>query len=196
MGRDDNRGPRLVGDPGDDRRLVERVLAGDREAFGLLVRTHQARLYRQARGMGLDPDTCEDLVQEAFVSAYGKLAECRDPGRFGLWVYRILRNRCLDHLKDVRRGSVPLEDVTLHARRGQPERDAGRARLRAGIRRGLEGLSPVLREAFLMKHHLELEYEEMAELEGVTVSAMKMRVKRAREALRRALEEWDLAQGM
>jgi RNA polymerase sigma-70 factor (ECF subfamily) len=146
--------------------------------------------------MGLDPDTCEDLVQDAFVSAYLKLRECKDPPRFGLWVHRILRNRCLDHLKDIRRKTVPIEDVTLHSRQGRPDRDAEQARMRTGIRDGLDALTPPLREAFLMKHHLGMEYAEMAELEGVTVSAMKMRVQRAREALRRTLEALDLAQGM
>ena len=188
----ERRAPHRAAGAEPDGRLVERVRQGEAEAFAALVRRHQARLYRHARGMGLSPDVSEDMVQDAFVAAWEKLDDCHDPERFGLWVYRILRHRCLDHLKDVRRRHVPLEDVPLRAERGLPERDEHRARVRDGVRRGLDALTPVLREAFLMKHHLGLEYAEMAELEGVSVSAMKMRVQRAREALKRTLEELEL----
>ena len=188
--------PRPAWEATDDEALVERVLGGDRSAYAGLVGRHQERLYRQARAMGLDADTCEDLVQEAFVTAYEKLVECHDPARFGVWVYRILRNRCLDHLKDVRRRSVPIDEVVLHARHGLPERDAALARARQQIEAGLRSLSPLLREAFLMKHHLGMDYAEMAEIQGVGVSAVKMRVQRSREALRQALAPLDLEDGV
>lgn len=89
-----------------DADLVRRVLAGDLEDYSALVRRHQNVLYRYARAMGLDGDTAADMVQDTLVKAYRQLRECRQPGRFRAWLFRILRNRCLDHLKEIGRAHV------------------------------------------------------------------------------------------
>jgi len=172
---------------GDDV-LVARVLAGEQEVFSTLVRRHQAELYRYARNLRIDHDSASDLVQDAFVTAYTRLAQCSDPARFRFWLFRILRNRCLDWLRDIRRRSVGLDDVTLVAR-GTPNDSASGSELRETLDRCMNELSSDLREAFLMKHHEGRSYQEMAELADASVSAMKMRVHRAREALRDALLE-------
>ena len=182
---------RLVGGESSDAELVGRVLDGESEAYSTLVRRHQDALYRHATGMGLDHDTACDLVQDAFVKAYGSLAECRDRERFRVWAFRILRNRCLDHLKDIRRRSVPLEKVVLEAR-GGPAHATERSELRATLAAALDELPTDMRDAFLMKHHQGRSYEEMADIAGASVSAMKMRVHRAREAL----AEWLRAAGV
>ncbi|HEX6589412.1 MAG TPA: RNA polymerase sigma factor [Longimicrobiales bacterium] len=169
-----------------DGRLVARVLAGERDAFEHLVRRHQDELYHHARTLRIDHDAASDIVQESFVAAFTRLAQCSDPERFRFWVLRILRNRCLDYLRDIRRRSVALEDVTLVAR-GTPGDALAGSELRATIERALDSLSSDLRDAFLMKHHEGRSYQEMAELADASVPAMKMRVHRAREALRDAL---------
>jgi len=79
-----------------DAAFVARVLNGERDAFEILVRRHQAFLFRRARWMGLDADTAADLVQDALIKAYQNLSTCREPDRFGFWVGKILRNLCLD----------------------------------------------------------------------------------------------------
>jgi len=175
-------------DSSGDAALVAQVLDGDREAFSFLVRRHQDELYRYARNLRIDHDAASDLVQDAFVTAYTRLGQCSDPARFRFWLFRILRNRCLDFLRDIRRRSVSLEDVTLVAR-GTPGDAASSSQLRETIERALEALSADLREAFLMKHHEGRSYQEMAELAEASVPAMKMRVHRARETLRDALIE-------
>lgn len=172
-----------------DGDLVRRVLAGDRESYSTLVRRHQAALHRFVRGMRIGADTAADLVQDGFVRAYTRLDECRDPERFRTWLYRIVRNLCMDHLKNIRRRTVALEDVTLHATGPGPEDELYRSELGSGLRAALDTLTPELREAFLLKHWEERSYDEMAELAGASVSAMKMRVLRAREALRDTLAD-------
>jgi RNA polymerase sigma-70 factor, ECF subfamily len=162
-----------------DGALVERVLSGDREAFSALARRHQEALFRYARGMGIDRDTAADLVQDALVKAYTRLAQCRDREHFRAWLFRVFRNLLLDHARDVRRRVVPLDAVR---ERAAPE--AGEAELRAALAGALAALPPTLREAFLLKHQQEYSYEEMAEILDASVSALKMRVHRAREALR------------
>ena len=169
-----------------DAALVAQVLEGDREAFSFLVRRHQDELYRYARNLRLDHDTASDLVQEAFVTAYTRLGQCSDPARFRFWLFRILRNRCLDFLRDIRRRSVSIDDVTLVSR-GTASDAAASSELRHTIDQALGALSAELREAFLMKHHEGRSYQEMAELAEASVPAMKMRVHRARETLREAL---------
>lgn len=166
----------------DDAACVARVRAGERDAFAILVRRYQTSLYRHARALGLDHDTGHDAVQDAFVRAYTNLETCRDTAHFRTWLFRILRNRCLDHLKDVRRRHVPLDTVTIPASDNATSIEDADALVRA-----FRQLPPALREAFLLKHRDGCSYEEIAERTGATVSALKMRVHRARDLLRATL---------
>jgi RNA polymerase sigma-70 factor (ECF subfamily) len=165
-----------------DAMLVKRVRDGDPSAYELLVRRHQAALFRRARWMGFEPDTAADMVQDALIKAYESLASCRDPNRFLFWAGQILRNKCLDFLKSAARRGVPLS-LELPAEWGNPEVEHERSALRDQLKQALAALPEEQREAFLMKHGEDLSYEEMAELTGASVSAMKMRVHRARELL-------------
>jgi RNA polymerase sigma-70 factor (ECF subfamily) len=166
-----------------DAAIVAHVLAGERDAYAILVRRYQVGLYRQACSLGMDHDTALDHVQDALVRAYASLNECRDRDRFRVWLFRILRNRCLDHLKDIRRRHLPLDVVQLAQDPPEPMPDA-----RSALRDAFSELSPALREAFLLKHRDGCSYEEIAEHTGASISALKMRVHRARELLRAHLE--------
>jgi RNA polymerase sigma-70 factor, ECF subfamily len=168
-----------------DAQLVERVLAGETAAFEFLVRRYQESLYRVAAGMVLDADVAADLVQDALIRAYSRLRDCRDPERFRFWLFRTLRNRCLDHLKERRQRDVPLDSVSSL---GEDPHTLDRIAERTALLESLERLSPALREAFVLRHVEELSYEEMAEVLDAGVSALKMRVMRARETLRETLE--------
>jgi len=184
----DARRPGRLAETQDDAQLVTRILAGDQECYSVLVERYQGGLYRYALGMVRDSDLASDLVQDSFVKAYTSLRSCQDPARFGAWLYRILVNRCKDHLKSRRRHTVPLEEETAAA----PESDgasleADRTSLRGTMERALATLPEAQREAFLLKHLEERSYEEMAEMLGASVSALKMRVMRAREALQAVL---------
>ena len=176
----------------DDAALVAGVLGGQRQAYGALVARHQDLLYRHALRMTRDADTAADLVQSAFVRAYTELGRCRDPGRFGAWVFRILSNLTKDWLKNRRRRDLPL-DVTpedaLAAGDPDPVHDLERQELRRILDHALAELPVTLREAFVLKHEEGLEYEEMSRLMEVSVPALKMRVHRARQLLQAALQE-------
>jgi RNA polymerase sigma-70 factor, ECF subfamily len=165
-----------------DADLVRRTVAGDRDAYGDLVRRHQDAVYRYLRGMSLDHDTALDLVQDAFVRAYDRLAGCVDHAHYRAWVFRIARNLCLDHLKNVRRLSVPMSrvegaDAIVDGRAVSPDLDLT-------LRSALDRLPTALREAFLLKHDAGYTYDEIADLTQASPSAVKMRVHRARESLR------------
>jgi RNA polymerase sigma-70 factor (ECF subfamily) len=171
-----------------DAEVVERVLAGRREEYATLVERYQAMLYHHALGMVSSPDAAADLVQDSFVKGYTSLRSCQDPSRFGAWVHRILRNRCLDYLKDHRRRTVPIEErAAALTSRDDPEADLGRSETRRAVSAALATLPEAQREAFLLKHVDGLSYDEMAERLDASVSALKMRVMRAREALQALL---------
>ncbi len=175
-----------------DGALVRRALAGDTESYGTLVRRHQEGLFRYARGLGVPREPAQDLVQDAFIKAYRNLATCEDPNRFEVWVFRILRNGALDFLKDIRRRGVSVDVIPLLDPSPGPFQETVRSELRADLEVGLGRLPTDLRDAFLMKHLEGLSYEEMAATTGASVSALKMRVLRAREALRQVLAERSL----
>jgi RNA polymerase sigma-70 factor (ECF subfamily) len=176
-----------------DGTLVLAVLDGDAESFGVLVRRHQAAMFRYAVRMCGDRDDADDVVQSAFVRAYRNLAQCREGERFAAWVRQIVMNECRTLLATRGRRSrwfVTDEAVLAAAESPTPIMDPEGPEL-GRIERALGTLTSDLREAFLLKHMEELSYEEMAQLTGAGVSALKMRVKRACEQLREQLESRD-----
>jgi RNA polymerase sigma-70 factor (ECF subfamily) len=179
---------RRLADVPSDAELIERVLNGEKQQFEHLVGRYQRALYRHAVSIVLDHDAAADMVQDAFVRAYLSLRDCRDRAHFRAWLFRTLRNRCLDYLKEAGRRNVRLDDVEepLDDAAG-PGAIAERNEMRSGITNALAELPPALREAFVMHYVDGMSYETMAELLDASVSALKMRALRAREALSSAL---------
>lgn len=175
-----------------DGDLVRRVLAGDAPAYAGLVLRHRDRLARYARHVLGNREDAEEAVQDAFVRAYRSLSRCDGPERFGPWLFGILVNRCRTRYgQTARRAAWLVHDDEAIAGAEAPEETDGEL-WREAVDRAMARLEPVYREAFLLKHVEELSYEEMAELTGAGVSALKMRVSRACERLRVMLEEGEV----
>jgi RNA polymerase sigma-70 factor, ECF subfamily len=170
-----------------DQDIIQSVLAGNRDAFRVLISRYSDPLYRHALCMTGSPDVAEDILQLSFIKAYQHLAEVR--GRFDAWVFRIVANGCKDWLKNIRRTHLSYEEDDQPTSYATPEEELDRTELRDDLDRALASLPGSLREAFVMKHVEGRSYEEMADLLGTTVGALKMRVHRAREALQALLEE-------
>ncbi len=168
-----------------DGMVVRRVLGGDTDLYRVLVERYRRRFGRYAVGMLGDRDAAADAMQEAFIRAYDSLASLRDPDGFGRWFFRILTNQCHNSIARHR----PAADVAAvdPPARERTERMVEQAELGAAIEAALNDLTPEQREAFVLKHVDGHSYEEMAELLGVGVDALKMRVHRARDALRASL---------
>ncbi len=173
-----------------DADLVAAVLAGDIEAFSGLVRRYEDTCVRFAvRMLGSRVDA-DDALQSAFMRAFRGLRSCREPDRFGGWLYQIVVNECRTYASRQRRQELRFTPATDAIERAvapgsEPEEDAD---VGGHIENALGMLPADQREAFLLKHVEEMTYDEMAELTGVTVSALKMRVKRACDGLRDLLE--------
>jgi RNA polymerase sigma-70 factor (ECF subfamily) len=179
----------LVKGPSDSE-LIAAVLAGNVEAFSGLIRRHEDTCARFAvRMLGSRADA-DDALQSAFMRAFRGLSTCRDRDRFGAWLYHIVINECRSYAtrrrqRELRFTPAPsaIERAVAPGSEREEDVDAG-----GHIERALGMLPPDQREAFLLKHVEEMSYEEMTEMTGVSVPALKMRVKRACDMLRDLLE--------
>jgi RNA polymerase sigma-70 factor (ECF subfamily) len=178
-----------------DAAAIERVLDGETQAFARLVSRYQGVLYRYAVSIVLDHDVAADMVQDAFVRAYTSLASCRDRTRFRAWLFQTLRNRCLDYLKEPRRRDVSLDEASpVPDLADGPGTLVERQGLRTEIEQALARLPEAQREAFILHYVEGVPYDTMAELLNASVSALKMRVLRARETLAAALQSRDVTE--
>ena len=114
-----------------DQEIITKVLAGDRNAFGVLIQRYSDPLYRHALGMTGSPDVAEDILQMSFIKAFQHLSEVR--GRFDAWVFRIVANGCKDWLKNIRRTHVSYEEDDQPTSYATPEEEIGRASCRERV---------------------------------------------------------------
>ena len=170
----------------NDGEIVRRVLAGDVEAFGTLVERYRTEFGRIAAGMLRDRDEADDVLQEAFISAYRSLGSCRDPDRFRTWFYTIVTNRCRDALR--KKPAVDIDTVEVAAKE-TTDAATEDAELADKLERAMAKLTPEQREVFVLKEIEGKSYEEMSVLLDLKVDALRMRVMRAKDVLRKALGE-------
>ena len=138
-------------------------------------------------------DDAEDALQLAFIRAYRAIDRCRDPSRVGAWLYQIVANECrtLAIRRSRRERRVVRDELSLRSATA-PDAPVEQDVL-DDVEYALAQLDVDQREAFVMKHVEQLSYEEMAEITGDGISALKMRVKRACEFLRLRLAEVERA---
>jgi RNA polymerase sigma-70 factor (ECF subfamily) len=171
--------------------LAARAAAGDADALQALVTRYHARCLRFARNMGLAREDAEEAVQDAFVRMANALPRFRAGAAFEPWLFRILGNRCRSARVRARRWGARAVDASALDGVAAPAADA-LAALDAEQRRGavlaaLDALPAEQREAFLLRYVEEMDYAAMARTTGAGQSALKMRVKRACDALRARL---------
>lgn len=173
-----------------DGALVVRVLAGERQAFGILVERHQDRMLAYVRYMGFEEADARDLAQDAFVRAFRHLRRCGDPERFAGWLFKIVSNLCRSAGgKAARRSAEPLDAVAsaLVSELPTPEEHADAKWMKERVRWALDRIQPDQREAVVLMYLQGYSVQEIEELTGASASAVKMRLKRGREALKELL---------
>jgi RNA polymerase sigma-70 factor (ECF subfamily) len=170
--------------------LVHAARGGDVRAFAALVDAYYARCLRFALHMLSSRTDAEEAVQDTFVRVYRALPTYEERESFEPWLFRILANRCRSAGARARRRAELVEygDVPEIPTDGRHDNAIA---WREEINHALAALPPEQREAFLMRHVEDLSYQDMAVATGTGVSALKMRVKRACDALRVRLTEAD-----
>jgi RNA polymerase sigma-70 factor, ECF subfamily len=185
-----------------DAVAVDRTLAGDRDAYRVLVDRYSAYLYRLAYRMTGNSHDAEEVVQEAFLRGYQKLSQFTGNSNFGTWLYRIAANYSIDrlrqrrvdearHLSPSRSGEDGTEfDPTALIKdpSASPERLAANAQLATRMQRALDTLTPAERTAVVMRHWEGCPIDEIAAVLKSNSNATKNTVFRAVAKLRKALE--------
>ena len=177
----------------EEAQVIERVLAGDVNAFEELVTQYEKPVYNLALRMTDNAEDAADMAQEAFIKAYNSLSSFRGDSKFSVWLYRIVSNVCLDFLRrQSRRSALSLsveddegEDVQLDVpdESMSPEAQLERKLTRESVREGLKQLPEDYRQILLLRELQGLSYDEIAETLGIGVGTVKSRIFRAREKL-------------
>ena len=181
-----------------DQQLVERVQAGDKAAFDLLVRKYQHRVLKLVSRFVPDAAEAEDVAQEAFIKAYRALASFRGDSAFYTWLYRIAINTAKNALVSNRRRPVDFdldlqdpEQYDRHARLKDGDTPEGvllTEEIRSVVERAMEQLPEDLRTAIILRELEGLSYEEIAEAMDCPVGTVRSRIFRAREAIDKKLK--------
>ena len=173
--------------------IVQGVRTGDANAFETLVTAYEKTVYNLALRMVGNPQDAEDMTQEAFLKAYNSLDSFRGDSKFSVWLYRIVSNVCLDHLrKKNRRSTVSLsveddegEEIQLDIPDTalSPEAMLEQKLTREAVRRGLQSLDEDARQILLLREIQGLSYEEIAQALSLESGTVKSRIFRARKKL-------------
>ena len=169
------------------RELVQRAREGDLEAFGLLVERFQDAVYGTAYALLGDFHDAQDVAQEAFIRAWCRLAELRDPDRFAGWLYRIARNCCVDFLRRAAGEPAPLEKVDTAAvapAHVNPSAQLEAAEMREGVLAAIRSLSEPNRLATTLYYINGYSIEDVAGFLEVPVGTVKRRLHDSRNRLR------------
>lgn len=184
----------------DDLELARRALARDGDAFRTIMTTHNQRLYRLARGVVRNNSEAEDIVQEAYVSAFAHLASFRGKSSLATWLSRIVLNEALGRLRRKRRAPdlARLSDLSAEAQiiqfprntaTSDPERTMAQRQILQLVERATDNLPDVYRMVFVARVIQGLSIDETAQLLGIRPETVKTRLHRARALVRKQLDE-------
>jgi len=169
----------------DDRAAIARVLAGDRAAFEVLVRRHNQRLFRAARAITRSDADAEDVIQQAWLDVFRKLAQFRGDASFATWATRIAVHQAV---ATTRKRPLVAEVIDAPSEVA-PDAELSRAQIGALLESCLAGIPQGNREVMVLRDVLELDTAETAACLGLTEEAVRVRLHRARAAVAAAVTE-------
>lgn len=184
-----------------DAELVQLARERNGDAFRIIMQRNNQRLYRVARSVVQDDSEAEDVVQEAYVRAFGSLGQFRGDSSLATWLTRITLNEALGRLRRQRHmvdlevldaepsGKTQIIPFPLMPVAADPERAAAQRQIRNLIEGAIDDLPEIFRVVFVMRDVEGLSIEETADFLGMPPATVKTRLHRARLQLRRALDE-------
>ena len=186
-------------DQDQEQEIIGRVLGGDRSAFAGLVEKYQGPIFNLAYRMTGSREDADDLTQEIFIRAYQQLQRFDQSKKYFTWLYTVGINLIRNHLKKNARNVSHLA-VADHALRQQSQGNEGNERGEGDalsddrmikLEKIIQTLPVDLREAIILKFIQDLTFEELANVTGDSVSAVKMRIYRGLEKMRQMMEDTD-----
>lgn len=182
----------------DDRGLVARILAGDRDGFTELVGRYEKRIVNYVYRMTHRYEEAHDLAQEIFLKVFLALDRYDPKYQFSTWIFRIAQNSAIDAMRKKSLPEVSLSKTDDDSKGGKekefpdpgvsPYRDLRNKRLSGAIDTAVGKLPPDYRELIQLRHFAELSYEEIAELKEMPLGTVKNKLFRARNLLKDELE--------
>jgi RNA polymerase sigma-70 factor, ECF subfamily len=173
--------------------LARRARLGDKEAFAMIVSRHGAALYRYASRVVDDPGSTEDVLQETFLDAWRGLPSFRGDSSLRTWLFTLTRHRVSRHLSGRVRTPQPGYDDAA-AELADPHADPAQIWLGRDLMGALDHALQLLpdrqRSAWLLREVEQLSYAEVAVVLGVTTTAVRGLLERARTTLATTLKEW------
>jgi RNA polymerase sigma-70 factor (ECF subfamily) len=180
-----------------DAELVRAAQEGSASALRLIVRRHNQRLYRVARAIVRDDSEAEDVLQEAYLSAFRGLANFRADAKLSTWLTRIVANKAISRLR--RADTVSLDALdTIDRIQAEvvgmahfdfdPERSATRGQVRELLERAIDNLPAPFRVVFVMRMVEQLSVKETASALGIPEETVKTRLHRAKKFMREQLQ--------
>jgi RNA polymerase sigma-70 factor (ECF subfamily) len=179
----------------DERTLITRTLAGDDDAFAILVGTHQTTVYNIAYRMVGQREAAQGLAQETFLRAFKALPTFDLNRAFGPWLYRIATNVSINWIRRARVPTVSLEakssiyekeaePLEIPDSSSEPAARFAQAEMQTQLRQAILALPPDYRAVIELRHFQEMNYEEIAEALKTPIGTVKTRLFRARRLLR------------
>jgi len=173
-----------------DLGLIAACQQGDAAAFRQVFDLYRDRVHRLCRHMAGNPQDAEDLAQESFVQAFGRIQNFRGESAFGTWLFRITANCCLSTLRKQRAAFVPLDEQLPLPAGSTPEDQLMRKELGKRVEAAIAALPENQRLLFVLGTQLEMPYREVVQIAGCSEEAVKMRLHRARQQVRHALRPY------
>jgi len=174
-----------------DESLVTRVVEGDTDAFGLLMKRYTPKLMRYGSRFLSRPENIEDIVQDVFLKTYQNLQSFDLERKFSPWIYRIAHNEFVNALRKTSKEPIPVFDLDLLSshpvHEDQMEERKEQEADRVLVEKGVETLSAAYREIVTLHYFEDLSYQEIAEVLHIPLGTVGVRLRRAREALKKQL---------
>jgi RNA polymerase sigma-70 factor, ECF subfamily len=185
-------------DSRDESRMIASIVAGDAQLFHELIRPYERRVYAMALSFLHNEADAEDAAQETFLKAFRNLANFRGEAKFGTWLISIVLNEARSRIR--RRDSVKMESLDepkedqgqtlpamLHDWKEIPSEVLERKEVRLLLQDAITALPMIYREVFRLRDIEDLSVSEAAQVLGITISSVKVRLHRARMMLQKSL---------
>jgi RNA polymerase sigma-70 factor (ECF subfamily) len=178
-----------------DEQIISRVLGGERDIYEVIVRRHNVKLYRVAKGILKDDDEIQDVMQEAYLKAFEKLYQFKGKSSFSTWLTRILINAAFARFNEQKKihktdiENVKEENFSVPAEQPVEPTPEMRDNLRLALESSIDSLPATYRSVFMLREITGMSVAETAFCLDISEENVKVRLHRAKEMLKKVLRQ-------